>query len=179
VFIAVGRLVEQKGFDLLLKAFGKIADDCPDWSLVIRGEGDRRGEIERLRDALNLRDRVQLPGITEKPGQWVDEGEIFVLSSRYESFGNVLTEAMVAGLPIVAFDCPWGPGEILTPDVDSILVPPEDVDALADAMSRLVRDVELRKHLGQKAQQNVRRFERSQIMKHWDKLVGELIGKPR
>jgi len=178
-FIAVGRLVHQKGFDMLLAAFGKIAGDCPDWNLVIRGEGDRREEIEHLCDTLNLRDRVQLPGITEKPGQWVDEGEIFVLSSRYESFGNVLTEAMVAGLPIVAFDCPWGPGEILTADVDSILLPPEDVDALADAMLRLVRDVELRQRLGRAAQENVRRFERSQIMTHWDKLVSRLIDQPR
>lgn len=178
VLIAVGRLVPQKGFDLLLSAFSKIAEDFPDWTLTIRGEGDERNRIEELRDELGLRERVRLPGITEKPGQWVDEGEIFVLSSRYESFGNVITEAMVAGLPIVSFDCPWGPGEILADGVDGILVQPEDADALAEAMARLIRDAELRERLSKAAQQNVRRFERSQIMARWDKLVAELIDSP-
>ena len=86
---------------------------------------------------------------------------------------------MVAGLAVVAFGCHWRPGEILTHDVDSTLVPPEDVDALADAMSQLVRDVELRQRLGQAAQQNVRRFERRQIMKHGDKFANGLIYQPR
>ena len=179
VLIAVGRLVPQKGFDLLLPAFGKIAGDFPEWSLVIRGDGEKRDEIEHLRDALGLRDRVALPGITEVPGGWVDEGEIFVLSSRYESFGNVITEAMVAGLPIVSFDCPWGPGEILTHEIDGLLVPPEDADALAEAMGRLMSDAELRRRLGDAAQHNVRRFERSRIMAHWDNLVGTLITQSR
>ena len=177
--IAVGRLVPQKGFDLLLPAFGKIAEKFPEWTLIIRGEGELRGEIEQLRDTLGLRDRVEMPGITEVPGQWVEEGEIFVLSSRYESFGNVVTEAMVAGLPIVSFDCPWGPGEILANEVDGLLVPPEDVDALAEAMARLISDAELRQRLGETAQKNVRRFERSQIMTRWDDLADNLISRPR
>ena len=108
--IAVGRLDQQKGFDLLLHAYKKIADRFPEWPLIIRGEGQLRGEIEQLRDALGLKDRVKMPGITDRPGAWTNEGEIFVLSSRYESFGNVLTEAMVAGLPIVSFRLPLRTG---------------------------------------------------------------------
>ena len=173
--IAVGRLEDQKGFDLLLEAYGKIAADFPDWTLTIRGEGNRRAEIERLRDQLGLADRVSLPGVTDRPGAWVDEGEIFVLSSRYESFGNVLTEAMVAGLPIVSFDCPFGPGEIIENEVDGLLVPPEDADALAEAMARMMKDADLRRRFGEKAQQNVRRFERSRIMERWDDLVAEVV----
>lgn len=174
--IAVGRLEDQKGFDLLLRAYSKIADRFPDWSLIIRGEGQLRESIERQRDELGLRDKVHLPGITDVPGTWVDEGEVFVLSSRYESFGNVLTEAMVAGLPIVSFDCPFGPGEIITDGVDGLLVPPEDPDALADAMLTVMQNAELRQRLGQAAQKNVRRFERSRIMCHWDELVADLVG---
>jgi glycosyltransferase involved in cell wall biosynthesis len=177
--IAVGRLEDQKGFDLLLQAYSKIAGDFPDWTLTIRGEGNRRADIERLRDQLGLGERVSLPGLTDRPGAWVDEGEIFVLSSRYESFGNVLTEAMVAGLPIVSFDCPFGPGEIIENEVDGLLVPPEDADALAEAMARMMRDADLRRRFGQKAQQNVRRFERGQIMARWDDLVAELLGRPK
>lgn len=177
--IAVGRLEEQKGFDLLLEAYSKIAADFPDWTLTIRGEGHRRADIERLRDAIGLADRVTLPGITDRPGAWVDEGEIFVLSSRYESFGNVLTEAMVAGLPIVSFDCPFGPGEIIENEVDGLLVPPEDADALAEAMARMMRDADLRRRLGRMAQQNVRRFERGRIMELWDDLVADLLARPK
>ena len=173
--IAVGRLEQQKGFDLLLIAYKKIADRFPEWSLTIRGEGQLRGEIEQLRDELGLQDRVKMPGITETPGAWRDEGEIFVLSSRYESFGNVLTEAMVAGLPIVSFDCPFGPSEIITDGIDGILVPPEDCDALADALEKLMLDSELRRRLGEMAQENVRRFDRSRIMNHWDQLVEDLV----
>ncbi len=177
--IAVGRLEDQKGFDLLLKAYSKIAAEFPEWTLTIRGEGGRRADIERLRDELGLADRVTLPGITDRPGVWVDEGEIFVLSSRYESFGNVLTEAMVAGLPIVSFDCPFGPGEIIENEVDGLLVPPEDVDALAAAMARMMRDTDLRMRLGRTAQENVQRFDRGRIMGLWDDLVAELLGKAK
>ena len=177
--IAVGRLEDQKGFDLLLQAYSKIVEQFPDWPLTIRGDGGRRADIERQRDELGLRDKVHLPGITEAPGAWVDEGEIFVLSSRYESFGNVLTEAMVAGLPIVSFDCPFGPGEIITDGVDGILVKPEDPDALADAMMTVMRNDELRDRLGQTAQKNVRRFDRGRIMQLWDELVASLVGAPK
>ncbi|MDH3662633.1 MAG: glycosyltransferase family 4 protein [Alphaproteobacteria bacterium] len=174
--IAVGRLDDQKGFDLLLRAYSQIADQFPDWTLTIRGDGKLRGDIERLRDQLGLHDKVHMPGITERPGAWVDEGEIFVLSSRYESFGNVLTEAMVAGLPIVSFDCPFGPGEIIADGVDGILVPPEDPQALAEAMAEVMRNAELRQRLGEAAQKNVRRFARSRIMRLWDELVADLVG---
>jgi glycosyltransferase involved in cell wall biosynthesis len=129
--VAVGRLVHQKGFDLLLRAFARIAPEHPQWTLTIWGEGDRRRQLEALCTELGLLEQVALPGLTERPGQWLEDAEVFVLSSRFESFGNVITEAMVAGLPVVAFDCPWGPGEILRDGEDGLLVPPEDVGALA------------------------------------------------
>lgn len=173
--IAVGRLVPQKGFDILLSAFASIADEFSAWTLTIRGEGELRGEIERLRDELDLKERVFLPGITDEPGGWTKEGIIFVLSSRFEGFGNVLTEAMAAGLTIVSFDCPWGPREILTDNVDSILVPPENRGALADALARVMRDTELQTRLGQAAQKNVIIFSRNRIMAQWDDMVGLLL----
>jgi hypothetical protein len=114
-----------------------------------------------------------LPGLTERPGQWVEGAEVFVLSSRYESFGNVITEAMVAGLPIVSFDCPWGPGDILADQVDGLLVAPENVAALADGMRRLIADPELRQRLGDAAVQGVQRFRQDAIVARWDALVRE------
>ena len=177
--VAVGRLVHQKGFDLLLQAFTKIAPAHPEWTLTIWGEGDQRRPLEALRDELRLHDRVRLPGLTERPGQWVEEAEIFVLSSRFESFGNVITEAMVAGLPVVAFDCPWGPGEILRDGEDGLLVPPEDADALAAALRRLILDSSLRRRLGEAGARNVRRFHGDVIVAQWDALIGEAVAAAR
>ena len=171
--MAVGRLVHQKGFDLLLRAFARIAPAHPESRLTIWGEGEQRAALEALCAGLGVAERVQLPGLTERPGQWVEEADIFVLSSRYESFGNVITEAMVAGLPVIAFDWPWGPGDILRDGEDGLLVPPEDVEALAAAMRRLIVDPDLRQRLGEAAAQNVQRFARDAIIAQWDALVAE------
>jgi glycosyltransferase involved in cell wall biosynthesis len=171
--VAVGRLVHQKGFDLLLQAFARIAPTHPEWSLTIWGEGPERAALEALRAGLDLAGSVKLPGLTERPGQWVEAADMFVLSSRYESFGNVITEAMAAGLPVIAFDCPWGPGDILRDGEDGLLVPPEDVAALAAAMHRLIVDTDLRQRLGAAAAHNVRRFARDAIIAQWDALVAE------
>ncbi len=128
----------------MLPAFAKVAGDHPGWRLVIWGEGPERAALEALRDRLGLTDRVDLPGLTERPGQWVEDATVFVLSSRFESFGNVVTEAMAAGLPVVTTDCPWGPGEIVRHGVDGWVVAPEDVAALADGLATLMADGELR-----------------------------------
>jgi glycosyltransferase involved in cell wall biosynthesis len=172
--VAVGRLVEQKGFDLLLEAFASIAPGRPDWRLVIWGEGPERGRLEALRDRLGLGDRVALPGLTARPGQWTEDAALFVLSSRYESFGNVITEAMASGLPVVAFDCPFGPGEIVRDGVEGVLVPPEDVAALAAALAALLADPERRVRLGAAARAGVQRFERTRVMALWDDLIAEV-----
>lgn len=177
--VAVGRLVHQKGFDLLLESFAQIAPEHPAWTLTIWGEGEQRPALQVLRAELGLAGRVQLPGLTARPGQWVEDADVFVLSSRYESFGNVITEAMAAGLPVVAFDCPWGPGDIVRDGEDGLLVPPEDVDALAAAMRRLLLDPELRARLGMAAARNVRRFAREAIIAQWDALVSEATAPRR
>jgi len=104
---------------------------------------------------------------------------MFVLSSRYESFGNVLTEAMAAGVPVVAFDCPFGPGDIVRDGEDGLLVPPEDVNALAAAMERLMADSDLRRRLGEAGARNVRRFHRDAVVAQWDALIEEVVAAAR
>lgn len=174
--VAVGRLVHQKGFDLLLEAFARMAPEHPQWTLTIWGEGDQRKPLEALVADLGLAGRVSLPGVTERPGQWTEMADVFVLSSRYEGFGNVIIEAMAAGLPLVAFDCPYGPGDIIRDGEDGLLVPPEDVDALAATLRRLIVDVDLRERLGTAARHNVRRFARDIVLAQWDALVAEATG---
>jgi glycosyltransferase involved in cell wall biosynthesis len=177
--VAVGRLVEQKGFDLLIEAFSRIAEELPDWRLVIWGEGPLRGDLERQRDALGLTHLVSLPGVTTRPGLWVEDADVFVLSSRFEGWGIALTEAMAAGLPAVSFDCPFGPAEMITNGVDGILVAPEDVSALADVLRKVMVDAELRERLGNAGRESSRRFQAANVLGAWDDVVAETCRRKR
>ena len=171
IVAAVGRLVPQKGFDLLLEAFARIGNEHVDWTLVIWGEGPERSRLEKKRDALGLRGRVHLPGVTRRPGLWIETADVFVLSSRYEGWGVVLLEAMTAGLPVVSFDCDYGPKEMITDGEDGMLVPKGDIDALSAALSRLLGDESLRERLAKAASVSACRFSPGRVMAQWDEVV--------
>jgi glycosyltransferase involved in cell wall biosynthesis len=173
---AVGRLVPQKGFDLLLEAFARIAPHRPGWLLMIWGDGPERAALEARRDRLGLTDRVLMPGVSRTPGSWIETADIFVLSSRYEGWGIVLLEAMAAGLPVVSFDCQWGPHEMISDEVDGLMVPREDVPALATALDRMMGDPALRQRLGTAARQSSKRFMTDQILGQWDEVVRAAMG---
>ncbi|OCP09267.1 MULTISPECIES: glycosyltransferase family 4 protein [unclassified Ensifer] len=168
VLTAVGRLTSQKGFDLLLEAFAKVAPEHPEWKLVIWGEGEARKELEAQRDTLGLNDRVEMPGVTARPGIWVETADAFVLSSRYEGWGIALLEAMASGVPVVSFACEWGPTDMIDHGEDGILVPNGDIDALADALSNLMGDSALRTRLAANAEASVRRYDAEHILSQWD-----------
>ncbi|NGO54322.1 glycosyltransferase family 4 protein [Mesorhizobium camelthorni] len=171
ILAAVGRLVPQKGFDLLLKAFAQVSPHCPEWTLVIWGEGPDRAALEAERDRLGLRGRVEMPGVTSRPGIWVDTADAFVLSSRFEGWGIALLEAMAADLPVVSFDCEWGPREMIDDEHSGLLVEPENVDALACALRRVLGDGDLRNRLAAAAGPSARRFTPQHIMEQWDEVA--------
>jgi glycosyltransferase involved in cell wall biosynthesis len=169
--VAVGRLTEQKGFDILIEAFARIAMRHPEWSLEIWGEGPNRAALEALIDTLGLADRIRLPGLSAMPGKWIERASAFVLSSRYEGFPNVLAEAMAAGLPVVATDCAFGPAELISSEVDGLLVASEDAVCLAGALDRMLGDPLLRDRTGTRARQVVERFGADKIARQWDTLL--------
>ena len=169
--VAMGRLAPQKGFDLLLNAFASIAPQHPDWQLLILGEGELRADLEAQKNRLELQNRVAMPGIITNPFPLLKKCDLFVLSSRYEGFGNVMIEAMACGLPVVPTDCPSGPNEIITDGVNGILVPNQDTQALATAMSESIKSDRQRTQLATAAQQSLARFELDNIVNQWEKLI--------
>jgi glycosyltransferase involved in cell wall biosynthesis len=175
VILAAGRLTNQKGFDLLIGAFALFSPEHPDWRLRICGSGSDgqwlRAEVARL----GLGGRVSLPGRVRALGDEMAAASMFVLSSRFEGFPLVLLEAMQKGLPVVSFDCPTGPREVVEDGRNGILVPPEDVDALARAMLALVRDAGLRRRYGREAARAAASYRMEVIGPRWNRLIDGLL----
>ena len=167
--IAAGRYVHQKGFDLLLEAWHRIDKSLSDWHLYIFGNENRK-PYQRIVDKYDMNHHVHLMPATPKIVEEFSKSSIFVLSSRFEGFGLVLAEAMSCGLPCVSFDCPYGPRDIITDEEDGLLVENGNIEALAKAIERLMEDEGLRRSMGEKAINNVSRFNQETIMKQWNQL---------
>ena len=173
--IAVGRYVYQKGFDLLLQAWAKIEKQFPDWELAIYGMGDR-SPYDNLAKQLGVdMNRCHLNGSTQNIRKEYLESSLFVFSSRFEGFGMVLIEAMACGLPVVSFDCPCGPKDIVSQDEDGLLVPSGDIDKLADAMECILYDENMRNRYALAAAKNVQRFILKEVAKRWQILFDDII----
>ena len=174
--IAVGRYVYQKGFDILLKSWSIVEKECPDWSLTIVGQGERQ-KYEALIDELKIdKTRCKLLGPTERIQDEYMSSSLFVMSSRFEGFGMVLVEAMACGLPVVSFDCPCGPKDIIQNKIDGILVENGNVDKLTEALVMMIQHPEQRKVMANRAIENVQRFRIDQIAEKW-KLLFEALYK--
>ncbi len=175
LLIGVGRLVEAKGFDNLISAFGKLKDKYPTWDLVILGTGPCHCRLEQQIQELGLINRAFLPGRVGNIGEWYEIADIFVLSSHYEGFPNVLAEAMAYGLPAVSFDCNSGPRDIIRHDVDGILVEPGDLAGLVSALERLMANEALRNQYSLRAKDVRERFSFATVVANWEQLLGNLL----
>lgn len=177
VVTGLGRLHGQKGFDLLMRAFAACAESRPGWRLAILGEGSERDRLERLAVELGIHERLAMPGTVRHPVAALQRSDLFVLSSRYEGFPNALLEAMSCGLPVISFDCPSGPSEIVRHGVDGLLVPREDWRALAEAMGSLMDDAAERRRLGANALDVKDRFAIDAVMAMWHSVVERVTGQ--
>lgn len=174
--VAAGRLMWHKGFDNLIKAFAVAGVKHPEWTLHIFGEGEDREILQRQINNSAVADRIFLPGHTRRMMEILQEAEIFALSSRSEGLPNILQEAMAAGCACAAFDCRFGPRDIIVPEEDGLLVPPNDTVAFAHALDRLMSDETLRHKLGEAAVRKYRSLSVDDIFARWDALLQEVTG---
>ena len=173
--LAAGRLVPQKGFDLLITAWASMPAQVRRVStLIIAGCGPEYGALEELVEKLGVRESVDLIGEIDSLGLWFDRADLFVLSSRFEGFGFVLIEALAAGVPCVSFDCPAGPCEIIEDRVNGLLVPKGDTNLLASALSEVLSNDDLRAALASRASVGLGRFSIQSIKHEWQKLFEKL-----
>jgi glycosyltransferase involved in cell wall biosynthesis len=173
-FIAVARLVDQKGIDILLDAFGLIAPDLPEWELDIVGDGPNRQELHEQAERLGVSDRVTFHGHQQSPFPFYYRASVFVLSSRFEGMPNAMLEAMGCGLAIVTTDASSGPLEFVEDSVSGLTVPVDDPKALAEAMRRLAVEDELRCRLADAGRGRVQGLDPESVSEVWDGIIREL-----
>lgn len=173
--LSIGRLDAGKQFDLLINVFARLAQRHSDWSLRIIGEGILQAALQQQIIELGLESCVELAGRSSMIGEELARADIFALTSSYEGFPNVLLEAMVVGLPCVAFDCPSGPREMTLEGQVALLIPINDEQALTTALDKLMLDADLRATLGHQARESViNRYSVEKILAQWDLLFQEL-----
>lgn len=173
--IAVARYSHEKGIDLLLKAWAITEKETEEWRLDIYGDGNRE-PFERLIDLLGIdRKRCALHGRTNIVEQEYVNSSLFVLSSRFEGFGMVILEAMACGLPVVAFDCPWGPRSIVTEGKDGLLAENGNVNELSDGLFQLMNNDSLRLLMSKGCLNKVNQYKIEIIAGKWRDIFNEVL----
>jgi len=173
--IAVGKQCHQKGFDRLLQSWKLVTDKYPDWKLEIYGTIEPSEGLSDLANTLKIDNHVTFFPPEKNIGEKYKSATIYTMSSRFEGFGMVLTEAMAFGVPCVSFDCPYGPSDIIANGIDGFLVTNGDIKTFSDKLCELIENPELRQTMGKMARKHVVRYQPEQIVPQWDVLFKQLI----
>lgn len=167
IICAVGRLTEQKRFDLLIDAFSDISEMLPDYNLLIFGEGELRSELEAQAEKLGLADRIFLPGTNPEAVKIVNRTGVFVLSSDMEGMPNALMEAIAMGVPCVSTRCEMGPEELIEHGVNGLLVDTGDRKALTASIYAVCTDSELAEKLSENGRKMIKTHSIEAISEQW------------
>ncbi|MDR8726491.1 glycosyltransferase family 4 protein [Burkholderia pseudomultivorans] len=176
--LSVGRLIDLKGFDLLLHAWATVkerSEQLNDWRLTIVGDGPEAATLRQMASEFGVSGTVRFAGRQSNVEKYYEESGIYCLSSRTEGLPMVLIEAQAFGIPVVAFDCPTGPSEVVTNEVDGILVPPQNPSALANALEKVMSDGELRSRFARNSRSAAQRFDRQMIVDQWNTLCEDAL----
>lgn len=177
--IAVGRLDYQKGFDRLIQAWQLVqhTGKFTDWKLDIFGQGEWQEMLQQMIDKAGLQDSLQIHQPTKQIGEEYVKSDLLVMSSNYEGFPMVMIEAMACGLPVVSFDYKCGPKDIIQTGINGLLVPNGDIQALADAMMKVMEDEAYRKMLSLNARKVVDTYSEQAVMSQWIRLFTSITAK--
>ena len=158
-FIAVARLVPQKGLDVLIEALPRLSGAATAWPVTLVGDGPERDNLQRQAQDLGVSGRLRWLGFRSDPERCLAEAAVFVLPSRFEGMPNALLEAMAAGLAVIVTDASPGPLEVVDPGVSGLVIPSDDPVALAVAMQELAADPERCRRMGAAARQRIAALE--------------------
>lgn len=172
--IAVGRLARQKRFDRLIEAFSLISDKYPEWYINLYGEGELRDTLENLIKTKGLVGRINILNFVQDIYTEYMKSQFLVLSSDYEGFGLVITEAMACGVPVVSTDCPFGPSDIIDDGKTGLLAKME-VEDLAQKMEWMISHEMERRMMGEDAYKKAAQYRKEVVMPRWEKLYKGLI----
>jgi glycosyltransferase involved in cell wall biosynthesis len=176
--ISVGRLYPQKNQEMMIRAFAKVADEFPDWQLVIFGEGPLRESLELIVDSLELQDRVLLPGRTEQVVEELRKSKIFCMSSDYEGMSNAMIEAICVGLPIISTKVS-GTDELIKDSENGLLVEIGDESSLEDCMSKLMSSAVERENMSDRDRKIAGLFDIDYIVNQWMELIDKVKNEPK
>ena len=177
VIVAAGRMVGEKQLGHLVRAFAQVSDRLPQWRLRIFGDGPQRIVVRAAGRKAGLYGRLELPGISrDMPGEWA-KASIAGLTSRAEGYPLVMQEAMAAGVPVISYDCPSGPREIIEHGVNGLLVSPGSEAAFATALLSLAEDRDLRTRLGNAAAETAHRWSPDVLAARWEQLFADAVAR--
>jgi glycosyltransferase involved in cell wall biosynthesis len=179
VVVTAGRLNPRKGILRMVRAFAPVARRHPDWQLHIYGTGPQKQEITELIHRLGLDSQVHLKGFTHDLPEVMANASLFAMTSMSEGFPMVLIEAMSTGTPLIAFDCPRGPGEIIRNGENGLLIPEGPVQPFTRGLERLVEDPDLRARMGAQALRDAEAYTVEKIAADWERFLGRLSGTGR
>lgn len=169
--LTVGRLVEAKSQDILIKAFSYVKKDRPDIKLVLVGDGDKKHQLESLAKELGLDPDIILTGTLINPFPLLKSASCFVLSSNREGFPNAIIEAMACGIPVISTDCEFGPGEIIKNGENGFLTPVNDPEKLGQAILTVLNDEKLAAKFSANGLEAIKKFEINKVVKEFEDLI--------
>ena len=174
--VAVGRLEPQKNYGLMLEAFGRLVQACPEYQLVIYGKGNSKEELIRKAQEKQIEKNVTFKGFSANIWKLEKDSAMYVLSSDYEGMPNSLLEAMAVGMPVISTNCPiGGPAMVVENGVNGLLVPVGESEALYNAMLTFVRNEEYADKLGKEAVKIKEKLDIGVICDHWLDYVKTII----